>query len=71
MGRGLDAKSVAVSVGNWESLRGIIDWLEGRTDDFFGRLCKTKPTGRVFPLPSSPYFLVGCSPIAPRVLGVC
>ena len=71
MGRGLDAKSVAVSAGNWESLRGIIDWLEGRTDDFFGRLCKTKPTGRVFPLPSSPYFLVGCSPIAPRVLGVC
>ena len=54
MCRGLDAKSVAVSAGNWESLRGIIDWLEGRTDDFFGRLCKTKPTGRVFPLPSSP-----------------
>jgi hypothetical protein len=33
----------------------ILNWLDSRVDDFLGRLCKTLTTGRLFPLPSSPY----------------
>ena len=53
MGRVVSAKSEVVS-DERESLGGLVNWLEGRMGDFLGRLCKTKPTGRVFPLPSSP-----------------
>lgn len=28
-------------------------WLQGRMDDFLSTLCKVKPSGKVFPLPSS------------------
>ena len=46
------------SEGNLEcemgSLGNLYDWLEPRVDEYLARLCKTTPTGRVFPLPSSP-----------------
>ena len=31
----------------------IFKWLDSRLDGFLDRLCKTMPTGRIFPLPSS------------------
>ena len=31
----------------------VVTWLEARVGDFLGRHCKTKPAGRIFPLPSS------------------
>lgn len=34
-------------------LGDVISWLEVRMDDFVGRLCKTLPSGRVLPLPTS------------------
>lgn len=67
MGRGDGAKSEAMSEGNWESLGDLMGWLESRTDDFFGRLCKTKPTGRVFPLPSSPLLFSRLFPLSSPV----
>ena len=32
-------------------------WLEGKLDVFLDRLCKTKPSGRIFPLPTSSIYL--------------
>lgn len=31
----------------------VIDWLESKLDFFLHRLCRVKPTGRIFPLPTS------------------
>ena len=32
-------------------------WLDGKLDVYFDRLCKTLPSGRIFPLPSSSIYL--------------
>lgn len=34
-------------------MRDVLTWLNGKLDVFSPRLCKTKPTGRIFPLPTS------------------
>lgn len=36
-----------------KGLGGIVEWLAPRLDGFLDRRCKAKPTGRIFPLPSS------------------
>ena len=43
----------------------IYTWLEGRLDFFVDRHCKTKPTGRVYPLPTSSYCLSQVFPLCP------
>ena len=35
----------------------MMGWLNSRVDDFLGQFCKTSSTGRLFPLPTSPYIL--------------
>eukprot|EP00435_Cladocopium_sp_Y103_P045335 s309_g13.t1 len=50
-------KNVDVSVGEFVELGDILTWLESRVDDFITDYCKTVPTGRLFPLPTSPYVL--------------
>ena len=50
------------------TLGGILSWLNSRVDDFLDRRCKTLPTGRLFPLPSSPYLLDQLFPKTPPVV---
>ena len=45
----------------------IYTWLEGRMDFFIDRHCKTKPTGRVYPLPTSFHYLSQVFPQCPPV----
>eukprot|EP00435_Cladocopium_sp_Y103_P037033 s3214_g9.t1 len=53
------------------SLGDISQWLESRLDDFLTRHCKTMPTGRLFPLPSSSYLLATMFPqVSPSVLSL-
>ena len=57
LGRARESKKESV-VGNVkESLGDILTWLEGRVDALLDFHCKTWPSGRVFPLPSSPCVL--------------
>ena len=43
----------------------IVNWLNLRVDDLLGRFCKTMTTGRLFPLPSSPYVVNQLFPSQP------
>eukprot|EP00435_Cladocopium_sp_Y103_P053819 s178_g17.t1 len=50
------------------TLGSICEWLDSRVDDFFTQHCKTMSTGRLFPLPSSPYVLSQLFPqVTPQV----
>eukprot|EP00435_Cladocopium_sp_Y103_P070552 s200_g35.t1 len=72
VGRALAAKVSAVSDGNRVSMGGLSSWLESRLDGLSGQLCKTQPTGRVFPLPTSPLLFSQlfphASPVARSIL---
>eukprot|EP00438_Fugacium_kawagutii_P001266 Skav224314 [mRNA] locus=scaffold227:448463:452180:+ [translate_table: standard] len=52
LGRGVTQKESADSRGR-VSLGDIVGWLDSRMDGYLSRLCTTKPSGRVFPLPTS------------------
>lgn len=47
-------------------VRDVSAWLEGKLDVFLDRLCKTKPLGRIFPLPTSSLYLGQVYPHVPR-----
>eukprot|EP00438_Fugacium_kawagutii_P014361 Skav231767 [mRNA] locus=scaffold739:108680:112408:- [translate_table: standard] len=53
MGRAVVRKKEADCKPQLVSLEGLVSWLDSRMDGYVGRLCKTPPTGRVFPLPTS------------------
>ena len=49
----------------------VFQWVEARVDVFFHRHCKTKPTGKVFPLPTSiPVLLSVINPRDPLLVVV-
>lgn len=48
------------------SLGELYTWLDSRVDDFLARHCKTSTTGRLFPLPSSPYVFSQVFPKHPQ-----
>lgn len=72
LGRVLGEKSDSVCVVQGGHVGDIFTWLEGRLDMYLGRLCKSKPMGRVFPLPTSSVYLSQacpqCSPVSLSVL---
>ena len=64
VGRAVESKKVegcaVFHVGS--TLGDMLTWLDRSADEFFGQLCKTMPSGRVFPLPSSPDLIAECVP---------
>ena len=72
MGQASASKS-AMSEGPRElmGIGDIYDWLGSKIDSFVGRLCKVKPTGKIFPLPTSLLLLTSLFPKkSSAVLGV-
>lgn len=67
MGRNLAGKEKECGDGNVR-VREILSWLSGKLDLFLDRLCKTKPTGRLFPLPTSFFHLGQAFPNSPTPL---
>ena len=52
-------------------MEDIFGWLDSRIDSLLGRLCKVKPTGKIFPLPTSFPLLASLFPSkSSSVLGV-
>eukprot|EP00438_Fugacium_kawagutii_P033542 Skav210141 [mRNA] locus=scaffold268:21657:25180:+ [translate_table: standard] len=61
----------AVSLDGEKGLGGITRWLAPKLDEFLLRHCKTLPTGRIFPLPSSNTGLAVEFPTSPPLLLMC
>ena len=60
-----DAKKSEVCFSERGGFKEVVRWLNGRLDSLFVERCRTKPTGRIFPLPTSDLYLKALYPLEP------
>eukprot|EP00438_Fugacium_kawagutii_P014128 Skav213974 [mRNA] locus=scaffold2200:265560:270087:+ [translate_table: standard] len=62
LGRANLGEKRVTSHSGYRNFMDVVRWLKGRLESNLGRLCKVKPTGRVFPLPTALLLLSQCFP---------
>lgn len=68
LGRAAQEKEESGSVARGVGIGDVFSWLSRRLDVFCDWHCETKPTGKVYPLPTSPHHLSQCFPDDPPAL---
>ena len=61
-----ETEKEAVSFQGESGFSGVVEWLGPKLDDFLTWRCKTVPTGRIFPLPTSGLVLAALYPDCPQ-----